>query len=674
MLKKREIPKEIKATFKKLTILIEYHRNLYYTLDTPLISDQAYDSLARELENIEREYPELKKETSPSDRIGGAPLKEFKKVPHKVVQWSLNDVFSAEGLIEFDARIKRLLKSNGITVEPTYTCELKIDGLKVVLEYKEGRLVQAATRGDGVVGEDVTQNVKTIASIPLTLAEPIDCIVVGEVWMGKKTLAKINKDRMQDGEEPFANPRNVAAGSLRQLDPKVTASRNLESFMYDVAQSDQIPQSQDNELRRLAKLGFQVNPHFKHVESINEAIEYWKTWQERAPKEDYQIDGVVIKVNERELQDSLGYTGKAPRFAVALKFPAEQVTTVVEDIAFQVGRTGVVTPVAHLRPVLVYGSVVSRATLHNEDEIKRLDVRIGDTVILQKAGDVIPDIVSVVKELRTSKQKPFVFPTCIEACGGDGRIERIPGQAAWRCVNKNSFAQLKRKLYHFASKGAFNIDGLGPKIIDVLLEENLVASFEDFFTLKRGDLLPLPRFAEKSVDNLLESIDKARKVSLARLIIGLSIPQVGEETAYDLVDQFRTIDMLKHATLVELESIDGVGAVVAESIISWFTDADHKKMLDRLLKVIIIETPVERVKKNLTLAGKMIVLTGTLGTLSRDQVKALVREAGGDVSSSVSKQTAYVVAGESAGSKLAEAQKLGIPVLTEEQFLKLIEN
>ncbi len=675
MVKKQEIPKQIRVRFEKLKELIEHHRERYYTLDQPEISDQAYDSLAHELEALEREYPELKGGDSPSDRVGGAPLKEFKKVGHKVAQWSFNDAFTAEEIIEFDARVKRFLKGAGILKNPTYTCELKIDGLKVVLEYKEGKLFRAATRGDGVIGEDVTHNVRTIASVPLLLTEPIDIIAEGEVWMKKSTLESLNKERAIRGEEPFANPRNVAAGSLRQLDPKISASRKLEMFVYDIAESSRvIPSSQEDELKELNKLGFQVNRHFKQVKNIEDVLTYWRDWQVKAPKEDYQIDGIVVKVNERDLQETLGYTGKAPRFAIAFKFPAEQVTTIIEDIVFQVGRTGVITPVAHLKPVLVYGSVVSRATLHNEDEIKRLDVRIGDTVILQKAGDVIPDIVSVVKELRTAKQKPFVFPTHIEACGGDGLIERVPGQVAWRCVNKNSFAQFKRKLYHFASKKAFNIDGMGPKIIDALLDAGLITSFEDFFTLKRGDLLTLPRFAEKSVDNLLESINKARRVSLARFIISLSIPQVGEETAYDLAEHFTTIENLERAKVEELQAINGVGDIVAQSIVLWFKDLEHKKMLKGLLKVVTIEEMIEKKETSNIFSGKTIVLTGTLQTLSRDEAKELIRKAGGNSSGSVSTQTHYVVAGESAGSKLKEAEKLGVPVLTEAEFLKMLKD
>ncbi|MEK7150123.1 MAG: NAD-dependent DNA ligase LigA, partial [Patescibacteria group bacterium] len=397
----------------------------------------------------------------------------------------------------------------------------------------------------------------------------------------------------------------------------------------------------------------------------------WKEWQKRAPKEDYLIDGVVIKVNSRAYQEALGYTGKSPRFAIAFKFPAEQVTTVVEDITLQVGRTGVITPVAHLRPVSVAGSVVSRATLHNEDEIKRLDVRVGDTVILQKAGDVIPDIVSVVKEMRTGKEKPFVFPKTVPACGDDGRIEKVPGQVAYRCVNKNSFAQQKRKFYYFASKKAFDMEGLGPKIIDQLMENNLVSSHDDFFTLKRGDLLNLPRFAEKSVDNLISAIEKSKTVTLARLIIALSIPQAGEETANDLANHFKDIKKIQNASFEELERINGVGPIVAKSIRDWFADSDNAHSLEKLLNYISIKKieEVERAKSNLL--GKTFVVTGSLKSLTRDDAKEKIRKAGGKVSSSVSSKTDYVIVGDEAGSKLDKAKELGVRILSEEEFLKM---
>jgi DNA ligase (NAD+) len=665
----KKAPKEVIERLQKLREAIEKYRYEYHVLDKASISEEALDSLKHELVQIETEYPELITPDSPSQRVAGKPLPEFTKVVHKVPQWSFNDAFSADEMRNFDARVKRFLAQQNITKNPTYTAEHKIDGLKIVLEYKNGFLKTAATRGDGKIGEDVTENVRTIESVPLKLKKPVDIIVEGEIWMAKTQLKALNDARKKRGEEPFANPRNVAAGSIRQLDPKIAAERKLSSFIYDIAEYEETPDRQSKELEFLKELGFKVNSYYKHCATIDEVINYWEEWREKMPKEDYLADGIVVKVDEREYQDTLGYTGKAPRWGIAFKFPAEQVTTILEDIVFQVGRTGVITPVAHLRPVSVAGSTVSRATLHNEDEIKRLDVRIGDTVILQKAGDVIPDIVKVVLELRPKNSKSFVFPTHVPACGGDGRIERVPGQAAWRCVSNDSFEQHKRKFYYFVSKRCFDIDGLGPKIIDVLLDTELIATFDDIFTLKRGDLLALPRFAEKSVDNLLGSIEKAKKVSLARCIASLSIPQVGEETANDIAKHFGSVEKLMEATYEEIESIYGVGPVVAQAVVDWFKKADNRKLVRNLLKHIVIE----KVQVGNKLSGKSFVFTGTLPTLEREDAQEMVRKAGGEVSSSVSKNTTYVVAGESAGSKLEKARSLGVTILTEDEFLKMIK-
>lgn len=667
--------REIIERLNKLKETIERHRYFYHVLDRQEISDAALDSLKYELSKIEEEYPELLTPDSPSQRVAGEPLKEFEKVTHKVPQWSLSDAFTEEDITDFDERVKRALaKELGKEVsELEYVCELKIDGLKVVFHYEKGLFVRAVTRGDGKVGEDVTKNIKTIESLPLKLAEPLDIILEGEVWMSKTNFIEINKEREKKGEPLFANPRNVAAGSIRQLDPKIAKERRLDTFIYDIAyMNGRMPATQIEELQFIQRLGFKVNKNFKLCRSVGDIIKYWKEWQKRAPKEDYLIDGAVIKVNERARQEALGYTGKSPRFAIAFKFPAEQVTTVVEDITLQVGRTGVITPVAHLRPVSVAGSVVSRATLHNEDEIKRLDVRVGDTVILQKAGDVIPDIVSVVKEMRTGKENPFFFPEKIAACGDDGRIEKIPGQVAYRCVNKNSFAQQRRKLYYFTSKKAFDIDGLGPKIIDQLMDNNLISSCDDIFTLKKGDLLNLPRFAEKSADNLISSIEKSKNVTLARLITALSIPQVGEETANGLADYFKDINKIQNASFEELEKINGIGPVVAKSVCDWFGDAGNQRILDNLLKHIKIKKTETPAREKSAFLGKSFVLTGTLKTMSRDEAKDRIRKNGGEISSSVSTKTDYVVIGENPGSKFDKAKELNAAILTENEFLKLL--
>lgn len=665
-------PKEIQARYKKLKQTINEYRRQYHVYDREVVPESARDTLMRELAEIERAYPGIISPDSPTQRVAGAPLPQFKKIKHAVSQWSFNDAFSPEEVREFDARVHRMLKDSFPNPAPTYTVELKIDGLKVVLTYERGMLRSAATRGDGAVGEDVTHNVRTIESVPLSLSRPVDIVVEGEVWMSERALQKTNKERKANGEPLFANPRNAAAGAIRQLDPKIAASRGLDTFIYDVAKtSEPLPATQHEELEYLRELGFKVNQHVELARGVEELVAYWEQWRKKSKSEDYWVDGIVIKVNERRYQESLGYTGKAPRFAIAFKFPAEQVTTVVENIVLQVGRTGVLTPVAHLRPVSVAGTTVSRATLHNEDEIQRLDVRIGDTVILQKAGDVIPDIVQVIKDLRTGKEKKYRWPNAVPECGGNGAIERVPGEAAWRCVAKNSFAVLRRKLRYFASRAALNIEGLGSATVDALLEKGLVEHADDFFTLTEGDLLGLEGFAEVSAKKLVDSIQTAAKaVPLSRLVTGLSIPHVGEETAILLARQFSTIDDIAAATEEELAAIQGIGPIVARAIKNWFTEKENKELIKRLKKVIVVANDTTRVSAKLK--GKTFVLTGSLTAMSRDEAKERLRQLGASVSSSVSKKTDYVVAGEEAGSKLDKAQELGVAILSEKEFLKLL--
>ncbi|OGG56557.1 hypothetical protein A2680_03040 [Candidatus Kaiserbacteria bacterium RIFCSPHIGHO2_01_FULL_55_37] len=667
-----KIPADVRDRYEKLKTAVNRYRRLYHVYDKEEISPEALDSLKHELSELEAAHPSLISPDSPSQRVAGQPLPGFKKVRHKVAQWSFNDAFTPEDIRAFDERVKRFLRSSHGEVAPTYVCELKIDGLKVILEYQKGVLVTAATRGDGAVGEDVTQNIKTIESVPLSLERPVDIIVEGEVWMSSKNLEALNKAQARAGKPLFANPRNVAAGSIRQLDPSIAASRKLDMFIYDVAQtSEAMPRTQAEELDYLRKLGFKVNPHHIHAKDIEGCIDYWETWKRKGRHQEYWTDGVVIKVNEKKYQDVLGYTGKAPRFAIAFKFPAEQVTTILEDIVFQIGRTGVVTPVAHLKPVSVAGTTVSRATLHNEDEINRLDVRLGDTVVLQKAGDVIPEIVEVVKDLRPKNTKPFKWPTHIHECGGDGRIERIPGQAAWRCVDKSSFAVSRRVFHNFAGKHALDIEGLGKKTVDLLLENGLIQHFDDIFTLTEGDVLPLEGFAEVSAKKLIESIQRSREVELARLLVGLSIPHIGEETAILLAQEFRSLDALAAASEEKLNAIDGMGEIMAKAVHEWFHDKENLKLLGRLKKVLIIKIQEVTPHGTLPLAGKTYVLTGSLKSMSRDEAKEKLRALGADVSASVSKKTTAVIAGEEAGSKLNKARELGVTVLTEDEFLKL---
>ena len=665
----KKAPKETMQRAEKLRESLHYHGHRYYVLDAPEISDAAYDTLLHELIALEQQYPELKTPDSPTNRVGGAPLSKFTKVRHSVPQWSFDNVFSEDEFAQFDERVYKAVGQRS-----KYACELKIDGFKVVLTYKSGTLIQAATRGDGDIGEEVTENVKRIRSIPLRLTENIDCVVEGEIWMGKAALEKVNKERAKQNEPLFANPRNAAAGSIRQLDPSVVASRGLECFVYDIGTlSKLLPQTQIEELQLLASLGFNVNPNYRPAASVKEVMAYIHEWEKKKDKQNYLCDGVVIKVDLRIDQEVLGYTAKSPRFGVAYKFPAEQATTILEGIVLQVGRTGVVTPVAHLRPVRIAGSLVSRATLHNEDEIKRLDVRIGDTVVLEKAGDVIPDIVRAMTELRTGKEKIYKFPEFVDACGGDGRIERIPGQSAYRCVDQNSFTQQKRKLAYFTSKGAFNIEGLGPKIVEALMKEGLINTPDDFFTLKKGDIDELPHFGDKSAEKLIASIDSRRSISLARFVTALSIDHIGEETAHDLARAFRSYERLFSASRGELIAVNGVGDIVADSFLSWNKRKENQAMLKRLTKEITVAKEAAAPKKKSALFGRTIVLTGGLPTLSRDEAKAKIREAGGDVSSSVSKETDFVVAGSDAGSKLEKAKQLGITIIDEEKFLKLLK-
>lgn len=660
---------EAKKRIEKLKTTINYHRELYHVHDREEISEQALDSLKHELNSLESKFPDLITSDSPTQRVAGKALDGFDKVEHKVSQWSFNDVFTPDEIKDFDKRVKKQLKEYyGKDIIPTYTAELKIDGLKVVIEYNNGVLETAATRGDGKVGENVTANVRTIDSIPLRIKDNSNLIVEGEIWLSKKEFEKLNKQRKKDGEELYANPRNVAAGTIRQLDPRVVSDRKLDVFIYDLVRYPKNIDKQFEELELLRDIGFKVNKEFEYCKDINDVISYWEKWSKKKDKEDYWIDGVVVKVNETEYQEALGYTGKAPRFAIAFKFPAEQVTTKIEDISFQVGRTGVITPVAHLTPVFVAGSTVSRATLHNEDEINRLDVRIGDTVILQKAGDIIPQIVEVIKDLRPKNTKKFKFPDRLSECGGDGSIERIPGQAAYRCVDRNSAKLEIQKLTYFVSKKAFDIEHCGPKVVEQLYDEGLIQHPSDFFTLEYGDMESLERFGKKSIENLLESIESKKEVPLHRLLIGLSIDHLGEETAILISDTFGDIKSIRKAKIDELEDINGVGGVVAKSIHDWFRNKGNIKVIDDLLGHVKVSKG-KKIKESI-FTNKNIVLTGSM-SISRDEAKEIIRTLGGNISSSVSKNTDYLIAGENAGSKKEKANDLGVEILNEEEFLRL---
>jgi len=670
---------DAKKRIEKLKKLINRHRYLYHVLDRQEISGEALDSLKHELYGLEQKFPEFIAPDSPTQRVGGKPLDKFSKIRHKVRQWSFEDVFTEDEVREFDARLKRALAKAGIELEkePEYACELKIDGFKIVLTYEDGFLKTAATRGDGLVGEDVTQNVKTIESIPLKTEKEINAVVEGEIWMGKGEFERLNAERKRKGEPPFANPRNVAAGSIRQLDPKVAASRRLDSFMYDLTVLETPapgaflrPETQYEELELLRKLGFKVNPHFRLCGGIGEVIAFWKEWAKKRDKMDYWIDGIAVKLNRVEWQNKLGYTGKSPRFAIAFKFPAEQAATVVEDIQIQVGRTGVLTPVAHLRPVTVAGSVVSRATLHNEDEIKKLDVRIGDTVIIQKAGDVIPDIVKALKEIRDGGEKIFKMPKKCPICGAP--VEREKGSPIVRCPNKKCATRHRRALHYFVSKQGFDIEGMGPKVVDALLDSGLVTDAADIFDLRKGDISPLERFAEKSAKNLIKSISARREISLPKFITALGILHVGERTARALADRFGSIEKLKEASLGELESVNDVGVAVAKSVYDWFRDEYNRKLLGKLLNRVKIKPFRREAPRSGKLKGKKFVLTGSLESMPRLEAKEKIIALGGEVVSSVSKSTDFVVAGKNPGSKYEKAKKTKAKILSEQDFLKLI--
>jgi len=666
--------KEAEERIEKLKETINRHRYLYHVLDKEEISPAALDSLKKELADIEEEYPELVTPDSPTQRVGGVPLKEFKKIRHRFAQWSFNDIFSGEEAREFDERIKRFLKKEtGRASIPSYVCELKIDGLKVIVEYEKGVFVRAATRGDGVTGEDVTHNVKTIESLPLSLREKINVTAEGEVWIKKSTLAAINKERNKRGEPPFANSRNLAAGSIRQLDPKVAASRKLEIFIYDLDEAATgLPPSQFEELKRLKELGFKVNPHHIHAKNIDEVISYWESWLKKASKEDYQIDGIVIKVNERPFQEALGYTGKAPRFAVAFKFPAEEATTVLEDIQVQVGRTGAVTPVAHLRGVRVAGSFVKRATLHNVDEIARLGVKIGDTVILRKAGDVIPEIVGVLKEMRTGKEKEFKMPTHCPVC--DTKLVREEAgkglSVAFYCPSEDCPAKHRESFVHFVGKKGMDIEGLGEKIVYEFLDIGLIENFPDIFKIKKDDIEGLPGFGEKSAENLINAINKARPVPLHKFIFALGIRHIGEGTARDIAEHFGSMEKILSANAEDFLEVSGIGEKSIRSISAYFGNARNKKILRELLREVKIG---KESRRRGVLSGKTFVLTGTLSRLSRDEAKEEILKRGGAVSESVSGKTSFVVAGENPGSKFETANNLGVAVLSEGAFIKMLK-
>jgi DNA ligase (NAD+) len=688
--------KSARIRIEKLVHEIDIQRHRYHVLDAPVISDEAYDSLFRELEALERQYPEFRNPNSPTSRVGDEPRTEFRKVKHNVLQWSFDDVFDVRELVEWDAKLRRYLKKEigdeRETIE--YLAELKIDGLKIVLTYEQGAFVRGATRGNGMIGEDVTENLRTIRSIPLRLNKPVDCVVVGEAWLSKGEFERINTERKASGEPLFANPRNAAAGSIRQLDSHVTARRKLDSFIYDIEtiSGETFPLTQEKELSLLRELGFKVNPHLRKCVSIHAVEAFYTEWIGQRETLSYMLDGIVVKANERALQETLGYTGKAPRFAIAFKFPAEEATSIVEDISIQVGRTGVLTPVAHLTPVRLAGTVVSRATLHNADEITRLGIRLGDTVVVRKAGDIIPEVVSVIEKLRTGNERQFFMPTTCPKCGSPVE-RRIIGEkggekeysAALYCTNPRCFAVEREAIIHAVSRKGFDIVGMGEKIVEQFMEDGLIANLADIFELTPGDIAPLERFAEKSAEKLAASIKQSKRVPLERFIFALGIRHVGEETA-ELIARFiasrvktktirpkHLLGTVRQFSTADWAQLNGIGDKSAASLAAWFSDERNIRLLqvlDAARVTALIPEPLNT--ENTPLLGKTFVLTGELSHFTRDEAKRKIKQLGGSVSSSVSRKTDFVVAGADPGSKYDNAQKLGVKILNEAEFSTLL--
>lgn len=674
---------EAKIRIDKLKKTINKYRYAYHILNKSLISDEALDSLKHELFKLEQQFPEFITPDSPTQRVAGKPLKGFKKVSHGTPMLSLEDVFSPEELKEWYNRIYKLVPNKKLD----FFVELKIDGFAISLIYEKGVLKTASTRGDGKVGEDVTQNLKTIESLPLRLEihqnytnkkiqKKLEEIIEGgkieirgEVYMAKKVFEEINQEQKKKGLPTYANPRNLAAGSVRQLDPKITASRKLDFLAYDlITDVGQTTHLQEHEICHI--LGFKTDRLARYCSTLDEVINFWEKIQQKRDKLPYQIDGVVVNVNNNDIFKKLGIVGKAPRAAIAFKFSPKESTTIVEDIIVQVGRTGVLTPVAVLKPVQIGGVTITRATLHNEDEIKRLGVKIGDTVIVQRAGDVIPIIGKVLPNLRTGKEKEFKMPKNCPICSE--KVEKKEGEVAYRCVNLKCPARQRENLYHFVSKKAFDIKGLGSKIIDRLVEEGFIVDAADIFKLKEIDLAQLERFGEKSAKNLISAISKSREISLEKFIYSLGIPHVGEETAIDLAKFFGSFDKFSKAKLEDLLKVKDVGEIMAKSIIEWFKNKYNQNLIKKLKQFVKIINP-KKTKFKKIFESKNFVLTGELESMTRDKAKEKIRQLGGNISSSVSKNTDYLIFGENPGSKYEKAKKLNIKILSEKQFLDMIK-
>lgn len=662
------LPEEARKRVEELRREIRKHDYHYYVLDSPLITDQEYDSLMRELVELERRYPELVTPDSPTQRVGGAPLKQFRSVRHSIPLLSLGNAFDAGELRDFDRRVRQLA---GEAVD--YVVEPKIDGLTVVLTYENGSFVLGATRGDGLTGEDITENLRTVRLLPLRLSgAPRRLVVRGEAFMPKKAFARLNEERDNRGEPPFANPRNAAAGSLRQLDPKVTAGRILGFYAYQIIECEgREIATQWEALSFLKEVGFSVQEQNKHCRDIEEVIAYCNSWIEKRHALNYEIDGMVIKVNSLRLQKALGNTAKSPRWAIAFKFPAEQAVTQVKDIIVRVGRTGVLTPTAVLRPVAVAGVIVSRATLHNEDMIREKDVRIGDHVVIQRAGDVIPEVVRVLPERRTGAERVFRMPDRCPVCGG--RVLRPEGEVAARCTGIACPAQLKELVLHFVSREGMDVEGIGPALVAQLVDKGLIRDPADLYFLRKEDLVNLERMGDKSADNLLRALEKSKKRGLAPLLFALGIRYVGTRAAEILAERFGSLDALAAAGEEELTAIPEIGPKIAASVATFFKQEQTGRVIAKLKEAGVLMERQELPETNdLPLSGKTFVITGTLPSLTRKEAEDLIKKYGGRVSSSVSKRTDYLVAGEEPGQKYDKARELGIPIIDEAALLRML--
>lgn len=660
--------KQTAQKIQKLRKEIKYHEKKYYVDNDPQVSDHEFDLLVKELEKLESQFPRLITPESPTQRVGEQPLEGFVSVEHRTPMLSLDNCYSEDELREFEERIKKIIPAQKIE----YVSELKMDGLGISIIYRDGKYYQAVSRGDGLRGDDVTSNVKTIRSLPLTINAPHEIEVRGEIYLPFKSFKKINQEREKKGEPLFANPRNAASGSLRLLDPKEVASRQLDIVLYSIFIEGKEQLSQWENLKTLKDLGFKTNPFYRHCASLNEAISFYEGWYERRDTLDYDVDGVVIKVNSTEQQKLLGSTAKFPRWSISYKFPARQATTKIEEIVIQVGRTGALTPVAILEPVSLSGVTISSSSLHNQDEIKRKDIRVNDTVLIERSGDVIPKVVSVMKERRTGKEVKFRFPSVCPVC--DSTTFKPEGEAISRCTNPSCPARLKGSLLHFASRRAMNIEGLGESLVNQLLERKLVEKIPDLYSLKYEDLVNLERMGPKSSENLLDEIEKTKQRNLTRLVYALGIRYVGERTAQALAAHFKSLDALINASIEGLTQIEDVGPKVAESVVFFFDQPENQELISKLKKAginfFLKAAEREDVK---SLEGQKYVLTGTLSSFSREEAKEIIEELGGTITSSVSRNTRYVIAGESPGSKFQKAQELGIPTLDEKGFLKLVK-